>query len=114
MVWLNTQHINESVPQGTFGGSRCTCNDCAEKRRKELELIPKEPTELEQLRTALAKSKAENAKLKAFEDNMEWLEMKLQTWFLDELQDFVYNISSGTNVMEAINKAKSPPTDKDG
>lgn len=33
MVWLNDQHINVSVPPGTFGGSMCTCVKCQETRQ---------------------------------------------------------------------------------
>ena len=32
MVWLNTQHINESCGPGVFGGSRCTCQKCNRDR----------------------------------------------------------------------------------
>ena len=34
MVWLNDQHQNFIPPPGTFGGSRCTCEEC-EKERQE-------------------------------------------------------------------------------
>jgi hypothetical protein len=37
MVWLNDCHSNITPPPGTFGGSRCTCKDCEEKRKAELD-----------------------------------------------------------------------------
>ncbi len=32
MVWINTQCENRSATPGTFGGARCVCPKCQEKR----------------------------------------------------------------------------------
>ncbi len=37
MVWINRQCFNESVPKGSFGGSRCICEKCEAKRKLEYE-----------------------------------------------------------------------------
>ncbi len=37
MVWLNTMHSNFTPPKGSFGGSRCTCAKCKEKRSYKLD-----------------------------------------------------------------------------
>lgn len=35
---LNTECINRSCPPGSFGGARCVCRKCTERRRYEQEL----------------------------------------------------------------------------
>ena len=33
MVFINTQHINSTAPEGTFGGAKCICKKCQEERK---------------------------------------------------------------------------------
>lgn len=53
-MYLNTQHFNQKVPPGVFGGAMCTCAACSKARNK-----PSEVSVLEILQEANGLSEVE-------------------------------------------------------